>query len=70
VAGIDALGYEPVRVWKWIGLAGVVGVAALGVAGGARAVQRRRREFVDADLEEVTRRLHDRHRDAVARTAG
>jgi hypothetical protein len=68
VATIDDLGYGPVRAWKWIGLAGVVGVAALGVAGGALAVQRRRREYVDADVDQIRRRLHARHADALARS--
>jgi hypothetical protein len=46
--------------WKWVGLAGVVGVAAVGVAAGARAAQRQRREINDADPDELRQRLHER----------
>jgi hypothetical protein len=49
-----------VSAWKWVGLAGVVGVAALGAAAGARAAQRQRREINDADPDELRARLHAR----------
>jgi hypothetical protein len=49
-----------VRVpWKLIGLAGVAGVAATGVA-----VQRRRRAHADVDPAELRARLHARLDDA------
>ena len=55
-----AVQYRCVKAWKWVGLAGVVGVAALGVAAGTRAVQRQRREINDADPDELRARLHAR----------
>lgn len=58
------------NVWKIIGLAGVVGVAALGVAAGAGAVQRKQREFVDAPSGELRDRLRERLLAAQARQAG
>ena len=42
--------------WKWLGLAGVVGVAATGVA---VARQERQRRAYSAD--EIRARLHQRH---------
>jgi hypothetical protein len=54
--------------WKWIGLAGVVGAAAVGVAAAGNAtVKRRRREFVEAKPDELRDRLHERHREALSR---
>jgi hypothetical protein len=41
--------------WKWIGLAGVAGVAATGVV-----VTRRRRAHRDYTPEELRSRLHER----------
>ena len=41
--------------WKWLGLAGVAGVAATGVV-----VARKRRAYRDYDPEQVRARLHDR----------
>ena len=55
--------------WKWIGLAGVVGAAAVGVATGAVVVQRRRREFHEVDPVELRDRLHDRLAEADERAA-
>lgn len=55
------------KLWKWIGLAGVVGVAAVGIAAGTASVQRKRREFVDADSDELRDRLHERLREAQSR---
>jgi hypothetical protein len=58
------------RIWKWVGLAGIVGVTALGVAAGTAAVRRQRREFVEANPDELRTALHDRLREAEARHAG
>ena len=58
------------RVWKWVGLAGIVGVAAIGIAVGTTTVKRRRREFVDARPDELRARLHERLSEAQARRAG
>ena len=55
--------------WKWIGLAGVVGVAAVGIAAGTVAAQRRRREFREVDPVELRSRLHDRLAEADERAA-
>ena len=52
--------YRLVRMWKVVGLAGIVGAAAVGVAAGSRAVQRRQREFREADAEELRSQLHAR----------
>jgi hypothetical protein len=43
------------RVWKWLGLAAVVGVAAAGVA-----AQRKRRTYRSYDTDELRARLHQR----------
>ena len=48
------------RIWKWVGLAGIVGVAAVGIAAGAATVKRKRREFIDATPDDVRARLHER----------
>jgi hypothetical protein len=56
-------------MWKILGLAGIVGAAAVGVAAGSRAVQRRRRVFREADPDELRTRLHERLGDADARAA-
>ncbi|MBT5554711.1 MAG: hypothetical protein HOJ85_13215, partial [Ilumatobacter sp.] len=45
------------RIWKWVGLAGVVGAAVVGIAVGTSSVQRKRREFVDANPSELRVRL-------------
>jgi len=58
------------RLWKWVGLAGVVGATAVGVAVGTAAVRRKRREFVDADPDDIRKALHDRLRAAQERQAG
>jgi hypothetical protein len=58
------------RIWKWVGLAGIVGVAAVGIAAGTATVRRKRREFVDADRDELRTRLHERLREAQLRRAG
>ena len=59
------------RIWKLVGLAGVVGVAAVGIAAGTSAVsKRKRREFVDANPDELRVRLQQRFADAQARRAG
>jgi hypothetical protein len=48
------------RVWKILGLAGLIGGVAVGVAVGARHAQRTRREYVDADITELRDRLRAR----------
>ncbi|WP_040491836.1 hypothetical protein [Ilumatobacter nonamiensis] len=58
------------KLWKWIGLAGVVGAAAVGVAAGTATVKRKRREYIEANPSELRDRLHARHAEAVARQAG
>jgi hypothetical protein len=58
------------RIWKWVGLAGIVGVTAVGIAAGTATVRRKRREFVDTNPDELRDRLHDRLREAEAREAG
>ena len=52
--------YRSVRLWKILGLAGLVGVTAVGVAAGAKAVQRQRREFREADADELRAGLQAR----------
>lgn len=47
-------------MWKILGLAGVLGATVVGVTAGTRAVQRHRREYREADTDELRRRLHDR----------
>lgn len=58
------------QLWKWIGLAGVVGAAAVGIAAGTASVQRKRREFVEANPSELRERLHARLAEAESRQAG
>lgn len=57
------------RVWKWVGLAGIVGAAAVGIAAGTATVRRKRREYVDANPDELRTRLHERLREAEQRQA-
>lgn len=52
--------YRSVRVWKILGLAGLVGMTAIGVAAGTKAVQRQRREYREADTDELRSRLQTR----------
>lgn len=52
--------YRSVRIWKVLGLAGLVGATAVGVAAGAKAVQRHRREYREADTDELRAGLHAR----------
>lgn len=47
--------------WKWLGLAGVMGVAVTGVL--AARKERVRREYTP---DQVRERLHQRHAEAVA----
>ncbi len=56
-------------IWKWVGLAGIVGVTAVGIAAGTATVKRKRREFVDAQPDELRTRLHERLLEAQARQA-
>jgi hypothetical protein len=58
------------NVWKWVGLAGIVGATAVGIAAGAATVRRKRRAFVDATPDELRTRLHARLREAEERQAG
>ena len=58
------------RIWKWVGLAGIVGVTAVGIAAGTATVRRKRREFVDANPDELRTRLHERLAEAQQRRAG
>jgi len=57
-------------LWKWVGLAGIVGVAAVGTAAGTATIKRRRREFVEANSDELRDRLHERLREAEDRKVG
>jgi hypothetical protein len=52
------------NIWKWIGLAGLVGVAAGGVL---VARDQRRRNAYSAD--EIRARLHQRHAEAAGAEA-
>jgi hypothetical protein len=45
------------RWWKWVGLAGVIGAAAVGAG---VLVTRRQRAYVDYDTDELTARLQQR----------
>lgn len=53
--------------WKWVGLAGLVGAAAIG---GAVAVNQRRqhRTWQEVDGDELRARLHERLRAANGRS--
>jgi len=48
------------RVWKIVGLAGIVGATVAGAAIGTRSVQRQRREYREADVDELRDHLHAR----------
>jgi hypothetical protein len=48
------------RVWKMVGLAGLVGATVAGVAVGTKSVQRQRREYREADVDELRDHLHER----------
>ena len=48
------------RIWKVLGLAGLIGLAAAGVTVGTQTVKRQRREIREADPEELRNRLHER----------
>ncbi len=50
------------RIWKVLGLAGMIGLTAAGVAVGTQTVKRQRREIREADPEELRDRLHERLR--------
>jgi hypothetical protein len=54
------------RWWKWIGLAGLVGVTAVGV--GVAVGHRRRREIAEVSPDELRDRLHARLRAAESRS--
>ncbi len=57
------------KAWKWVGLAGIVSAAVIGVAAGTTVAARRRRAWVDADTEELSARLRARLEEAKARQA-
>lgn len=57
------------RIWKLIGLAGVVGVAAAGIVAGTTTVQCKRREFVDTEPDELRTRLQARLQQAQERAS-
>lgn len=57
------------NAWKWVGLAGVVGVTAVGIAAGTASVRRKRREYAEATPDELRDRLHERLREAQQRRA-
>jgi hypothetical protein len=63
---IAVVQYRVVRWWKILGLAGLVGATAVGIAAGSRAVERRRREYREADPDELRTRLHERLAEAGA----
>lgn len=55
------------RLWKWVGLAGIVGAAGVG---GAVVVHRRNERDFDDEVapEELRSRLHDRLRPTAPQT--
>jgi hypothetical protein len=57
---MPAVQYRSVRLWKILGLAGLVGVTAVGVAAGTKAIKRHRRAYRDADADELRSSLHAR----------
>ena len=59
-ASIDVVTYSSMRIWKWVGLAGIVGVAAIGITAGTVALKRPPREFIDVDHQELHLRLQQR----------
>ena len=48
------------RIWKLVGLAGLIGGVAVGVTVGVRRLQRAERPYVDADITELRARLRRR----------
>lgn len=48
-------------MWKVVGLAGLIGAVAAGATLGARQIRRARREYVDADVDEIRARLRARY---------
>ncbi len=48
------------RIWKLLGVAGLIGLTAAGVTVGTQTVKRQRREIHEADPEELRNRLHER----------
>lgn len=53
-------------MWKVVGLAGLIGAVAAGATLGARQIQRARRVYVDADVDEIRARLRARYADIEA----
>ena len=54
------------KMWKWIGLAGLIGVAAVGAG---VLISRRTREYENLDDAELSERLHQRLEQARARSS-
>lgn len=48
------------RIWKILGVAGLLGLATAGATVGTKTVQRQRREYRDADPVQLRNLLHDR----------
>ena len=53
------------KLWKWLGLAGIAGVAATGVI-----IAREQRRRAQMSPEQVRARLHERYDQVRARAAG
>ena len=53
------------KLWKWLGLAGIAGVAATGVI-----IARDQRRRAQMSPEQVRARLHERYDQARSRAAG
>jgi hypothetical protein len=53
------------KLWKWLGLAGIAGVAATGAI-----IARDQRRRAHLSPEQVRARLHERYAQAQARSAG
>jgi hypothetical protein len=50
-------------VWKWLGVAGLLGVAA-----GGAAIARNERQRRHYSVDEIRQRLHARHAESLTRT--
>ncbi|MFT6392001.1 MAG: hypothetical protein ACJA14_001518 [Ilumatobacter sp.] len=48
------------RIWKILGVAGLLGMAAAGATVGTQTIKRQRREFSEANPDELRDRLHER----------
>jgi hypothetical protein len=56
---------HPVKLWKWLGLAGVAGVAATGAV-----IARDQRERTQMTPDDVRARLHERLEEGTTHTDG